>query len=157
MKLKILKSKKELQQASTLIWHSFTMYGKEEYEQPAIQAFQRFLDSGQLVLQVKAKKLIFYGLFVEKSLVAVAAMRKEHLSLLFVSHETIRQGYGRTLLQSLIKIQEKTSHQMTVQAAPSAVGFYQRLGFRATGPKTVVNGSPYTPMTLYFKEKDGEL
>ena len=76
------------------------------------------------------------------------AVRKEpaHLALLFVQGAYHGRGIGTRLFQRMAE--DFSGRSLTVNAAPSAVGFYERLGFRATAEEQTVHGISFVPMRL---------
>jgi putative acetyltransferase len=90
-------------------------------------------------------------LSAEKTLVAtwnglvvgfIAFKRSNHLSLLFVRREFSRQGIGRELFTQ----STKDLPEVTVNAAETALGFYQNVGFRQSGDRFFKYGIWGIPM-----------
>lgn len=84
---------------------------------------------------------------------------RDHLSLLFVAPEAQRRGHGRTLLDAILRrlaALPDPPAELTVHSAPGAVEAYERYGFRATGPETVVGGVRHVPMVLPLRRSAGE-
>ena len=59
-----------------------------------------------------------------------------------------KKGVGRALIDYVGKyvLLEEGFHRLTVNAAPYAVGFYHKLGFRDTDIEKTNDGIRYTPM-----------
>jgi len=74
-----------------------------------------------------------------------------HLSMLFV--ERARQGAGiaRQLFETALA-RFVLVGPLTVNSSPNAVGFYARVGFRATGPEQIKNGIRFVPMRRDFPD-----
>jgi GNAT superfamily N-acetyltransferase len=87
-----------------------------------------------------------------EALVGMVEMREHrHVSLLFVDPAWQRRGVARALLSRVL--QEARAARpllagVTVNAAPNAVGAYERLGFRPTGPLEERSGVVSRPMVL---------
>ncbi len=68
-----------------------------------------------------------------------------HLFHLFVAERFQRRGWARQLwLHALSQAPQGT--RMTVNATPFARGFYERMGFIATGPLVQTHGIAFVPM-----------
>lgn len=68
-----------------------------------------------------------------------------HLFHLFVAEPFQRRGWARQLwLHALSQAPQDT--RMTVNATPFARGFYERMGFIATGPLVQTHGIAFVPM-----------
>ena len=68
---------------------------------------------------------------------------RDHLSLLFVDPAWQRRGVARALLADILARLRRLPRppaELTVDAAPSALAAYRRLGFTATGPEVVRQG-----------------
>ena len=65
-----------------------------------------------------------------------------HVAMLFVRSPFQRSGIARALLASA----GDASCEFTVNSSPNAVGAYERLGFRVTGPEQCVHGIRFTPL-----------
>lgn len=72
----------------------------------------------------------------------IAFKRGNHLSLLFIRREFSRQGIARELFSRCAN----DFDYVTVNAASSAVGFYQKVGFIQTGERFLCKGIWETPM-----------
>ena len=76
---------------------------------------------------------------------------RDHLSLLFVDPVWQRRGVARALLAAIVeRLQALPAPpvELTVNAAPSALAAYRRLGFVATGPLALREGARTVPMAL---------
>lgn len=76
---------------------------------------------------------------------------RDHLSLLFVDPARQRRGVARALLADILgrlRALPAPPAALTVNAAPSALAAYRRLGFVATGPLALREGAPTVPMAL---------
>lgn len=87
----------------------------------------------------------------EKTLVAtwngivvgfIAFKRGNHLSLLFVRREFSGRGIGRELFTRCAN----NFDEVTVNAAETAIAFYQKIGFRESGNSFLYKGIWGTPM-----------
>lgn len=75
-----------------------------------------------------------------------------HLFHLFVAEPFQRRGWARQLWLHALS-QTRHGARITVNATPFAQGFYERMGFIATGPSVQTRGIAFVPMV---REGDGE-
>lgn len=82
------------------------------------------------------------------ALTGVVVVREgSHLFHLFVAEAFQGLGCGRQLLQhALSHVATGPAPDITVNATPHARGFYERLGFAATGPAVETRGVAFIPM-----------
>lgn len=80
--------------------------------------------------------------------IGVIAARESHICLFFVAGPHQRHGIGRRLFETFRSRRPNLAPQtpLTVNAAPSAVRAYQRLGFVRTGGEQVASGIRFVPM-----------
>lgn len=73
---------------------------------------------------------------------------KNRLSLLFVDEAYHHRGVGSTILMKICNYlkAEAGERYMSLQAAPYAVNFYRKQGFRAVHPEVEFSGIRVTPM-----------
>ena len=87
----------------------------------------------------------------------VAVRDGKHLFHLFVAPQFQRHGIARQLLQAArsVAIASGNEEGFTVNSSSFAVAVYERLGFRATGPRVEKNGIAFVPMRLQFTNERG--
>ena len=93
-----------------------------------------------------------------RDLAGVVAVRDgKHLFHLFVAPQFQRHGIARQLLQAArsVAIASGNEEGFTVNSTSFAVAVYERLGFRATGPRVEKNGIAFVPMRLQFTNEQG--
>lgn len=85
-------------------------------------------------------------------MVGFLEMRGSHITRLFVDGRWQRRGIGRRLVEAMLgdiaAMDGDRPDAVTVNAAPSSVAAYVRLGFRATGPQREKDGIDFVPMEL---------
>lgn len=137
--------------AMDLAWRTFKRFEADDYGEEGTRNFLNFI-SGDLLYRMFLDGE--YRVAVAKSggvIVGVSSLRNtRHISLLFVEESYQRMGIGRALVsflqQDLIKA---GSCVMTVNAAPSAVPFYEKTGFKATAGEQRADGIKYVPMMCF--------
>ncbi len=70
-----------------------------------------------------------------------------HIGRVCVEENIRKQGYGRRLLEYLLSYaKEKGFHAVELSAVDTAVGFYEKMGFEASGDYYTEAGAPHIYM-----------
>ena len=159
--------------AMALAWRVFQRYDAKDYPPRGAESFLEFISGQDLKRMFMVGR---YRLFVAKdgeTMVGLISVRESnHLSLLFVDEKYHGLGVGRALMEcvkdylwereeypleneaekilDLLYVKEP-DHYVTVFAAPGAVTFYKKLGFRQIGAQEETDGIIYVPMMLEEK------
>ncbi len=139
--------------AMNMIWKTFLKFEGNVYSPEGIRNFLDFITDEELLKAfLMGKYLLMVALDKGKIIGAASVRDGNHLSLLFVDEQYHRQGVGRALLEKLCKYlkTEQGESCMSLKAAPFAVGFYEKLGFEATGPEEHYAGIQVTPMEKFL-------
>ena len=143
----------EWEPAMKMIWRTFLKFEASDYTEEGIQNFLDFITDEKLFHSFLRGDYQMMVALDRGRVVGVASVRnRNHLSLLFVDEAYHRQGIGRRLLEcfcSYLKVEEGEQY-MSLNAAPYAVDFYKKIGFRAVRPEEVVGGIRVTSMEKYF-------
>ncbi|NVK56520.1 MAG: acetyltransferase [Alteromonadaceae bacterium] len=84
-------------------------------------------------------------------IVGFCGVHDGNIEMLFVSPNSMGQGTGKTLTQYAIEHQQATTVDVNEQN-PSALGFYQHVGFEITGRSELDGqGNPYPLLHLQLK------
>lgn len=132
-----------------MVWKTFLKYEAPEYSDEGIYHFREFITDESLYKMFCAG---FYQIFVavyRDKIVGMISLRDVmHISLLFVDANYHRRGIGRKLVLYLWNYlnTEMGIYQMTVNAAPFGIPFYQKVGFVALDTEQQSDGIRYTPM-----------
>ncbi len=135
--------------AMMLAWRTFMRFEAQDYTKRGIESFQEFITDHVLHRMFLMGAYQVFGAFVEGELVGIISLRNEtHISLLFVDAAYHMKGIGRALMEYVVNYvcSEEGYHKVTVNAAPYAVGFYHKVGFRDIGHEQSNDGIRYTPM-----------
>lgn len=141
--------KEEWKPAMVMIWKTFLKYEGEDYSEEGIRNFFDFITDDGLYRAFLSGRYQMMVAVDDGRVVGAGSIRnKNHLSLLFVDEDYQNRGIGRTLINRLCDYlkQEEGEWFMSLKAAPYAVDFYQRLGFRAVKPEEEFSGIRVTPM-----------
>lgn len=135
--------------AMKMIWKTFLKYEGEDYTEEGIRNFFEFITDDDLYVSfLKGDYQMMVALDNERVIGAASVRSCNHLSLLFVDEEYHRQGVGRALMSRMCEYlkQEAGERYISLNAAPYAVNFYRKLGFRAVRPEDVYAGIRVTSM-----------
>lgn len=139
--------------AMNMIWKTFLKFEGNDYSPEGIRNFLDFITDEELLKSFLVGEYLLMVALDKGKIIGAASVRDgNHLSLLFVDEQYHRQGVGRALLEKLCKYlkTEQGESYMSLKAAPFAVGFYERLGFEATGPEEHYAGIQVTPMEKFL-------
>lgn len=136
--------------AMAVAWKTFMQFDAKDYTEEGIQSFQDFVTDEVLkrMFDMGAYQ-VFVATDTDNNIIGMISLRNEtHISLLFVDGNHHKKGVGRALMEELCRYvsDEEGYRRVTVNAAPYAVGFYHKLGFKDTGREEVKEGITYTPM-----------
>lgn len=132
-----------------MIWRTFLKYEGQDYTEEGIRNFYEFITDVNLYRAFQQGRYqLLVALDGEKVIGAASVRNGNHLSLLFVEEKYHRQGVGRALLDNLCRYLKTEAGEsvMTVKAAPYAVEFYKRVGFRQVRPEEAFSGIRVTSM-----------
>lgn len=139
--------------AMRMIWRTFLRFEGRDYTQEGIRNFYDFITDDDLyVAFLKGEYQLMVALDGQKVIGAGSIRSRNHLSLLFVEEGYHRMGVGRAILTALCDYLKREAGEkyMSLKAAPYAVNFYRRLGFRAVRPEEEYSGIRVTEMEKVF-------
>lgn len=139
----------EWDDAMALAWRTFMQFEAKDYSKRGIDSFQDFITDPFLHRMFIMGAYQLFVAIQDNKIVGIISLRDEtHISLLFVDAKYHRHGIGRKLIEYLCEYveQEEGHRKVTVNAAPYAVGFYHKLGFRDKGIEQTNDGIRFTPM-----------
>lgn len=145
--------RKDWKPAMTMIWRTFLKFEGEDYTEEGIQNFFEFITDNTIY---RSFLLGTYQMLVAldggKIIGAASIRNRTHLSLLFVDEDYHRQGVGSSLMNQLCQYlkEEEGENYMSLKAAPGAVDFYRKLGFRIVSPEEEISGIRVTSMEKFF-------
>lgn len=139
--------------AIKMIWKTFMKYDGGDFTSEGIQHFFDFITDDCLYTSfLRGEYRLMVALDGESIIGAGSIRNRNMLSLLFVEEKYHRMGVGSEILGRLCEYlkEEKGERYMSLQAAPYAVGFYRKQGFRAVRPEMEFSGIRVTPMEKFF-------
>ena len=135
--------------AMKMIWKTFLKFEGDVYTSEGVRNFLDFITDEELFHSfVQGKYLLIVAVDKEQIVGAASVRDGNHLSLLFVDERYHKQGVGRRLMNCFCNFLKNEAGEqcMTLKSSPYAVGFYERIGFKATGPEEHYSGIRVTPM-----------
>lgn len=141
--------------AMKMIWKTFMKFEGKDYTEEGIRNFFQFITDDDLYRAFLRGNYQMMIALDNGRIVGAGSIRNcNHLSLLFVDEEYHHRGIGACLMNRLchyLKVEEGERY-MSLKAAPYAVNFYRKLGFRAVAPEEEYSGIRVTPMEKVFEE-----
>lgn len=142
------------EEAGALCLRTFLEFEALDYEQQGIDTFRALVQPDMLRQQSENGVLSIWGYYARNRLLGVAGVRlKRHISLLFVDKRWHHMGIGHKLALHAMAECKKEEPEMTVHSSPYAIGFYESLGFEATGCMRTVDGITFLPMCIQLGDK----
>lgn len=141
--------KSEWEEAMELAWETFLVFQTKEYSEEGIESFRDFVSDQRLKEFFLEGGYQMFLAFHQNRIVGLITLRSGcHISLLFVDKKYQRQGIGSALIQYLSDylLYKKGIDYLTVDAAPSAVDFYHKVGFWDLCPIQYRQGISYLSM-----------
>lgn len=135
--------------AMRMIWKTFLKFEGKDYTQEGIKNFFDFITDDDLyVAFLKGTYRMMVALDGEKVIGAGSIRNRNHLSLLFVDEDYHHMGVGSALLTGLCDYLKRDAGEcyMSLKAAPYAVNFYRKQGFRTVKPEEEYSGIRVTAM-----------
>ena len=159
----------EWEDAMALAWRVFSEFEAPSYGEQGTKSFLDFISGNTLKnVFLHGKYPVFLAIDEESGrIIGVISLREHnHISLLFVDSAYQKNGVGTALIKRAGEYvrtdNEEARHDrnkpeeyryfrakggiLTVNAAPSAVGFYKKNGFVVTGDEKENDGIKYIPM-----------
>lgn len=139
--------------AMKMIWKTFVKYDGVDFTEEGIQHFCDFITDGCLYASfLKGEYRLMVALDGDDIIGAGAIRDHNILSLLFVEESHHHKGVGSEILRLLCEYlkTEEGERCMFLHAAPYAVNFYRKQGFRAVEPEMEFSGIRVTPMEKIF-------
>lgn len=145
--------KEEWRPAMMMVWKTFMAFEGKEYTAEGIRNFFDFISDDDLYRAFLTGTYQLAVALADDRIIGAASVRNSnHLSLLFVDEEYHHRGIGSRLMQYLCDYLEHEEGEkfMSLKAAPYAVDFYKKLGFKIVKPEEDYSGIRVTSMEKFF-------
>ncbi|MBM62655.1 MAG: GNAT family N-acetyltransferase [Acidobacteria bacterium] len=139
----------DAESVSRLILDSFTEFIADEYSDKGRAEFARYIQPAAIVERTSANHFVLLAVQEHKVVAVIEIRGNDHVALMFVDVKFQRRGIARELLQRAIALARPAKpalDRVTVNSSRFGVAFYEKLGFRQTGPERIVNGIVFIPM-----------
>lgn len=138
-----------------LVWRVFSLLDTPIFGEEAAKSYKAIIEETR-----EKNNIVFYGALDGDRVVGVLGMRENnHIGYFYIDPSYQRQGIGKKLFK-LMKSDYEV-HEFTVNAMPTGMDAYKRLGFVQTGDLLNNGGVVTTPLKYrernMLKVKDGGL
>lgn len=143
----------EWEEIMDMVWRTFMRFEAKDYTEEGIANFRDFITDPRLFrMFMNGQYATMIAVYEDKIIGQISVRSGNHISLLFVDAAYHRQGVGRELIRRMADflIQDRNAKSMTVQAAPYAVEFYRKVGFRICSPEEEYSGIRVTSMEKFL-------
>lgn len=143
----------EWQDTMRMVWKTFVKFEAPVYPKEGVRNFNDFITDETLYrMFLMGEYQMFIAKKQEEIVGAISLRTNNHISLLFVDEIHHRQGIGSALVEYIKNylVAEVGLFELTVNASPYGLPFYDKLGFKNTGNEEMKDGIIYTPMKLYL-------
>ncbi len=141
----------EWDEAIHLVWKTFVQFDAKDYPKEGADRFAEFITDETLHRMFVIGAYEMFLVFLDETIIGVITLRdRTHISLLFVDGLYQRKGIGSMMID-YVKGYVQYVYQstlLTVNAAPSAIGFYEHLGFIHVKEPFIQKGMLVAPMQL---------
>jgi GNAT superfamily N-acetyltransferase len=135
--------------ASFLVMVAFHTSVAAHYGPHGVDSFAAYADAASLTRRLRAGHRSLIAIENTRIVGLVEVRFPAHLAMLFVAPERQGAGIGTALLEHAVQLlatRDPRPLELTVNASPNAVSFYERRGFAITGPEREKDGVRFTPM-----------
>ncbi len=132
-----------------MIWRTFIKFEGKDYSEEGIKNFFAFITDDDLYISFLKGEYQLMVALCDGEIIGAGSIRNGHvLSLLFVDENFHHRGVGSAILSKLCDYlkREAGERYISLMAAPYAVEFYRKQGFKAVRPEMEISGIRVTPM-----------
>ena len=126
-----------------------------DYLEEGVWEFLKCIQPDQIVSRSRIKHFVLIAEMEDQIVGTIEIREYNHISLFCVEKQYRQRGVGRKLLQRVLNLCVKHNpdlSEISVNALPSSVHIYKRLGFHSEKPGAMGMDIPYTPMFLVLSQ-----
>ena len=145
----------EESRVSAFISGVFHLFVAPDFSQRGIEEFMKYIHPDALDRQLRGNHFALIATSGSKIIGVIEVRGYNHVALFFVDPRFQRKGIGRELLRKateFCKHHEVNLSQMSVNASPTSVAAYEKLGFKPADVEQCVNGIRFVPMALRLQQ-----
>ncbi len=114
-----------------------------------VEEFTRYASAAGISSRMGQGSIVVMALLGAVAIGVAEVRRPGHIGLLFVCPDHQGRGVGRSLCEAAFEAAARMlplPPKVTVNSAPGAVAFYEKLGFLVSGALTELKGIRFVPM-----------
>jgi putative acetyltransferase len=124
--------REDIARVSALIQNTLLVSNLRDYDLETIRALMNSFSTQQVRALAQRREMFVYE--KEGRLGGVIGLEEAEVYSFFVAPDLQGRGVGRSLLSHVERLARRRGHErLRVSASLTAVGFYERLGYRRTG------------------------
>ena len=139
--------------ASDLVMRSYRAATTTNDSAQGVEEFTKYASAASISSRMSQGSIVLMAFLGAVAIGVVEVRRPGHIGLLFICPDHQGRGVGRSLCETAFEAAARMSPhppKVTVNSAPGAVAFYEKLGFLVAGALTEFNGIRFVPMQREF-------
>ena len=135
--------------ASELVMRSYQAATTTNDSAEGVEEFTRYASAASISSRMSKGSIVVMAFLGAVAIGVVEVRSPGHIGLLFICPDHQGRGVGRSLCETAFEAAARMSPhppKVTVNSAPGAVAFYEKLGFLVVGAMTEFNGIRFVPM-----------
>lgn len=139
--------------ASDLVMRSYRAATTTNDAPEGVEEFTRYASAAGISSRMSQGSVVVMAFLGAVAIGVVEVRSPGHIGLLFICPDHQGRGVGRSLCETACEAAARMlprPPKVTVNSAPGAVAFYEKLGFLVAGAMTEFNGIRFVPMQKEF-------
>lgn len=148
--------KSEVNAALALAWDVFMEFEAPDYPPEGVETFRGLLADPTFIARCESGECPIYAAFDGDTIVGIWGLKENrtHVILVFTKASYHHQGIATAIFRYMLddlRRENPSLKELTLNASPYGLGFYQHLGFEPTSEQRQDDGIIYTPMRYRFE------
>jgi len=142
---------------SDLVIRMMNEFVAHDYLEEGVWEFLKCIQPDQTMSRSRIKHFVLIAEMEDQIIGTIEIREYNHISLFCVEKQYRQRGFGRKLLQRALNLCVKHNpdlSELSVNALPSSVHIYKRLGFHSEKPEAMGRDILYTPMFLVLSQEE---